>query len=196
MNELLNVDMLFHRMDSRNRGSVTEHIDNDLIVYARNTNKAYTFDWSEELESLFAHWSWCESKSGYLIHTACTEGVRKYIKAHYVLMSEPPFPGAEVDHVDRDRANNRMSNLRWVTHQANSCNRKLHRNNTSGFKGVELCKPSGKWKASARINYEAIHLGCFTNKIDAALCYDAFAEDHGLSTNKELGNYHWEDFCE
>ena len=50
---------------------------------------------------------------------------RPYV--HHVVMNtfgEPkPFPKFEIDHIDRDKTNNCISNLRWVTHQENCMNR-------------------------------------------------------------------------
>jgi len=45
-----------------------------------------------------------------------------------------------VDHIDRDRHNNDLTNLRWVTHLENCQNRGMQCNNTSGETGVRLTK--------------------------------------------------------
>jgi hypothetical protein len=189
-----NVDTLFRRIDSRSKGCRTEIVGGDLIVYARNTNRAYVFDWSADAEKIFSHWAWHESKDGYLSRI-CRNGKRRArVMAHRLIMGVPPFPDAQVDHIDRNPANNLTRNLHWVTNAVNSRNRKMNSNNTSGFKGVSWSRRMRKWRAIAEFNSKQVYLGKFANKIDAALCYDAFAEDHGLSTNKELNAYRWEDF--
>lgn len=61
----------------------------------------------------------------------------------------------EVDHKDRDRSNNRPSNLRDITRSLNQHNKGLFANNTSGTKGVSYNKTHRKevaWKASICID--------------------------------------------
>ena len=45
-----------------------------------------------------------------------------------------------IDHVDRNRTNNNISNLRWATHSENNQNSSIKSNNTSGFTGVYFTK--------------------------------------------------------
>jgi hypothetical protein len=70
------------------------------------------------------------------------------------------------DHIDGDRLNNRIENLREVTHQQNSLNKKRDRNSASPYKGV---KPSSRarkngfvpWEVSVSVNKKQVHLGTF-----------------------------------
>lgn len=55
-----------------------------------------------------------------------------------------------VDHIDGNRCNNRVENLRWVTYQENNHNRPLSRANKSGVKGVHLNKNDNKYVATWR----------------------------------------------
>lgn len=57
------------------------------------------------------------------------------------------WPRGTIDHIDRDRSNNRISNLRLATASQNQANRGKQRNNTSGYKGVYWVESSGKWLA-------------------------------------------------
>jgi hypothetical protein len=50
-----------------------------------------------------------------------------------------------IDHIDNDRANNRIENLRDVTQQQNCLNRIAHKNNKSGYKNVHWAKAMNKW---------------------------------------------------
>lgn len=89
------------------------------------------------------------------------------VRLHRFLMGEPPQPGLEVDHRDRDPLNNRRQNLRWSTHQANRANTGAQRTaRTSAHRGVHW--HAGKWVATARRNYRKHHLGRFVNEKDAA----------------------------
>ena len=73
----------------------------------------------------------------------------------------------QVDHIDNNKVNNRLLNLRWATNSQNQQNRSIGRNNTSGTKGVSWNNKSNKWTAQIKINGKKIHLGSFINKDDA-----------------------------
>ena len=72
-----------------------------------------------------------------------------------------------VDHVDHDRKNNHLLNLRWATHTENAQNALIKSTNTSGVIGVCWYKPTSKWYAQIRINGKNKNLGYFVNKDDA-----------------------------
>ena len=73
-----------------------------------------------------------------------------------------------VDHIDNNRLNNNVENLRYATIQQNNMNKKLSIKNTSGFKGVHFDKKSNKWKSQIQINGTKQHLGYF-DKIEDAI---------------------------
>lgn len=58
---------------------------------------------------------------------------------------EFPPDGFEVDHINRNRSDNRKENLRLATRQENNCNRGTYRNNTSGYKGVWMERKTKTW---------------------------------------------------
>ena len=66
-----------------------------------------------------------------------------------------------IDHIDGCVSNNSIENLRPATLSQNQHNRKLGKNNTSGFKGVSFCKRSKKWKGTIRLRGKPIHVGLF-----------------------------------
>jgi hypothetical protein len=72
-----------------------------------------------------------------------------------------------VDHIDNNKLNNKLTNLRWCTNQQNDMNRSISKNNTSGVKGVTFHKQTNKWHAQITINGKYIHLGLFTEINDA-----------------------------
>ena len=72
-----------------------------------------------------------------------------------------------IDHIDNNKENNNVSNLRFATHQENVRNSKIAKNNTSGVKGV--FKSGNKWKSYICIDGILQHLGCFDNIEDAKL---------------------------
>lgn len=84
--------------------------------------------------------------------------------------------GFETDHKNGDTLDNRRSNLREATRIQNMRNRALHRNNTSGHKGVVWVPKVGKWQARININKLRINLGFFVEKEAAAAAYLSRAE--------------------
>lgn len=82
------------------------------------------------------------------------------------------WPRHEVDHIDGDKANNRLGNLREATRSENAQNVPWRRSQTSRFPGVSWDASRGKWKAAIRIGPgERIYLGRFSREEDAAAAY-------------------------
>jgi hypothetical protein len=82
--------------------------------------------------------------------------------AHYRLR-----PTGEIDHINRDKTDNRISNLRVVNRRENILNRGIQKNNTSGHTGINWRKDYKKWTASYTVNKKQVHVGYFTNVRDA-----------------------------
>ena len=73
----------------------------------------------------------------------------------------------QIDHINRNRLDNRIENLRLVSVIQNSHNRGLNDNNTSGYSGVVWCKYMKMWKSGIKRMGKHYHLGYFKNKEDA-----------------------------
>lgn len=69
------------------------------------------------------------------------------------------WPSFRLDHKDNCQSNNRWENIRPASHSQNMANRKLNKNNSSGFKGVSLCKDSGKYMAYVNKDGRRYYLG-------------------------------------
>ena len=110
------------------------------------------------------------STNGYYSIVLCKNNIHKthYIH-HLVCKTFIPNVGNKkcIDHVDSNRLNNTISNLRWASHQDNNRNRQLSSKNTSGIKGVDWYKQTKKWRAQIKINNKCFHIGYFTNLDDA-----------------------------
>ncbi len=79
------------------------------------------------------------------------------------------WPREQIDHINGNRSDNRICNLREVTPHQNRLNKGILRNNTSGLKGVYQFK--GKWKAQIQFNKTSRFLGMFASKEAAHAAY-------------------------
>ena len=75
---------------------------------------------------------------------------------------------AEIDHINHIRNDNRLVNLRFVTHGGNMKNQSVSSKNTSGVTGVSFSKANKKYIAQIMVNREAIYLGMFETLEEAA----------------------------
>ena len=93
------------------------------------------------------------------------------------------FPESNLDHINHDPSDNRISNLRLANHLINGANKPLYKNNKSGAHGVWFSKTEKKWKARIRVNYKPIHLGTFDNKKDAITAKNDAEIKYGFHKN-------------
>lgn len=79
-----------------------------------------------------------------------------------------------IDHIDRDKTNNRIVNLRSVTRHQNCHNRNMNNNNTSGYAGIDHIR--GRWRARTQLNKETIHIGLYDTLNEAIAAIKEFKE--------------------
>lgn len=125
--------------------------------------------------------------AGWIVNTKHGDGYysvrvdRKTYLAHRVawLIVYGEWPDKLIDHVNGDRRDNRLSNLRKATYSENGWNCGVRASNTSGFKGVCKHNKCGKWIARIRIgNGVRKHLGLFDTPEAAHAAYRRAAEEH------------------
>lgn len=87
------------------------------------------------------------------------------------------WPKSSIDHIDHDRTNNRLGNLRAATVADNSRNLTRRSDNSTGVTGVFWNKKSQRWTANIRVDGKLIHLGYFPS-VDAAANARAAANIH------------------
>ena len=113
--------------------------------------------------------SLCQDKDGYLVINIKAKNYRTHrVVWMYVHGS---FPDGDLDHINRDKKDNRIENLRIVTKSENRQNLDAQKNNKSGMKGVWFHKQNKKWCASICINRKNKHLGSFATKEEAYAGY-------------------------
>lgn len=100
-------------------------------------------------------------------------------KAHRLawLYSHGEWPDGLIDHINCDKSDNRLCNLRVVNESGNSQNiRRPNRRNKSGFLGV--IRFQNKWRASLTVNKKTIWLGDYATPEEAHLAYIAAKRVH------------------
>lgn len=93
----------------------------------------------------------------------CVNGRNELIHRLVFLMHHGYLPRT-IDHINRNRLDNRIENLRSVTPAQNCWN-------TEKFKGFFLHKQTGKWRAVIRTNYKRRYLGLFNTQEEARAAY-------------------------
>lgn len=99
----------------------------------------------------------------------------------------------EIDHINHNTLDNRICNLRVVSHLFNMQNSSMDKRNKSGCNGVNWHKKSQKWRAYIRINWKHTHLGTFIDLQDAinarktAELNAGFHFNHGMIKHVEDG---------
>lgn len=83
-----------------------------------------------------------------------------------------------VDHIDGNKLNNKIENLREATNAQNSWNAGIRKNNTSGVKGVYWEKKSNCWHAQCFVNYQNHFLGRYKNIEEAKKVVAEFRTKH------------------
>tara|TARA_R110002096_G_scaffold289149_1_gene483415 strand:+ start:1302 stop:1775 length:474 start_codon:yes stop_codon:yes gene_type:complete len=107
----------------------------------------------------------------------CSQNKYKNFYLHLLLgwtFIPNPLNLPELDHRDRDRSNNSLSNLRWVDKATQNGNRGMPSTNTSGEMGISLLK-NGKYKYSKTIN-KISHSKTFDTKIEAIIYKKEYLE--------------------
>ena len=159
--------------------------------------------WSEPEASMFssdhAHKVFSAQRSGKLAFNTsrgrgylCGQFDGIILQAHRVAwcVYHGEWPEYHLDHINRDRSDNRIANLRVCDYHENNQNRGMLSNNRSGYKGVSWNRRTGSWRVSIRFNGERITMEGFSCPLKAAEAYDALALDlHGefATTNNKLG---------
>lgn len=105
------------------------------------------------------------SKDGYIQVKLFGRFYRAHHLAWLLHTGQWPHPSMDVDHIDRNRSNNKISNLRIATRGQNNLNTSSRRTSASGYRGV--CKSKNKWLARIGFEGKIIHLGMFEYAEDA-----------------------------
>lgn len=128
------------------------------LIYDRFTGKFYSRRLKRNVGSVCKH-------NGYV---KLWVGSKKY-NAHRIawVMVYGRMPREYIDHINRVRNDNRISNLREATPSQNNINAAQRRNNKHGVRGVYFNTKTNKWYAQITINSQVIHLGLHKTQQEA-----------------------------
>jgi len=117
---------------------------------------------------------WYLKSNGYVFSTTRIIWGKQWNLSNFVMLLEGRFvEGLECDHNNRNKLDNRVSNLDMVTPSENLMNRaKLENKTCKHFRGVSWCKRDRKWCSSITYNRESINLGGYDDQEEAAIAYD------------------------
>lgn len=93
----------------------------------------------------------------------------KTYRAHRVIwaLTFGDWPNGQIDHINGNRSDNRIENLRVVSNAENQRNSKIRSTNTSGAAGVSWNKQRAKWQARITVDCKRMHLGYFDSLDEA-----------------------------
>jgi len=107
-----------------------------------------------------------------------------YLQHRLIWVMHGNEPVDFLDHIDGDKLNNRIENLRPATVSENKWNTKVPITNTSGIKGVCWNKNQMRWNGHVRFKGKQHHVGSFENKEECAKAVKEFREKlHGDFAN-------------
>ncbi len=129
----------------------------------------------DDIDADLQQFYWASDKKGYAQRFI----KRTTVKMHRVIMSRVVgrslLQDEQVDHINRNKSDNRRQNLRLASHHQNSANQERR----GKSKGIIFTKKSanaiGKWRARIRYHGKLIHLGYFLDKNDAIAAYNRAA---------------------
>lgn len=120
---------------------------------------------------------WIDKSTGYVSIKINNVNYKAHVLAWFYIHKKMP---KYVDHINHVKSDNRLINLRDVSHEENHKNKSLSSNNTSGVCGVYFRKTDNKWTAQIKVNGKSKYLGIYTNKEDAISAR--------IEANKKYGN--------
>jgi len=111
--------------------------------------------------------------------------IHRLVAEHYI---PNPDNKPEVDHIDRNKTNNKLSNLRWVTYSENTINTDINSKNTSGYKNISYDKSRNKWCVLIKRTYLKWYKRF--NKLEDAIEYrDKIIDHYNFSVLFEKKSY-------
>jgi len=123
-------------------------------------------------------WSVYKTKdygSTYYARTYIKE-LKKNVLLHRFIMNCDDEEKRIIDHINNNGLDCRKLNLRFSNHTLNNMNRRIQRNNKSGYRGVCWNATNKKWSSQIQYKRKQIFIGNFDDKRDAAIAYNKMSK--------------------
>lgn len=152
-------------------------------IHGRSGVRAHAIVDDEDFEFV-GSLRWNLATRGYAQREQTIDGRPYLVLMHRMILGLRFGDGRESDHVNRNRLDNRRSNLRVVTRAQNA------QNKTGGWgssreRGVYWDRQVGRWGACVGLNGKSNHIGHFDSEIDAAIAASDFRRKHLPYSNEE-----------
>jgi hypothetical protein len=163
-----------------------------ILRYEPKTGKLY---WLERPQSMFTRERFCKAwntrYAGQEAFTAPRQGYlagqifNKRLLSHRVIWAliHGEWPPEFIDHIDGNPLNNRIENLRAVSHSENCKNARKSKRNSSGVIGVSWNSRNKRWVAYISTDGRRKSLGYFKQKQEAIRCRKKAERDYGYHYN-------------
>ena len=125
----------------------------------------------------------CKNGSGYMVITINSKTYRLQRVIWLYLFGHIPH-GYYIDHINGNKTDNRLCNLRLATNSQNQQNRPAPQNNSSGYRGVTWHKQAGKWMSRICIQNKRETLGLFDTAEEAYFAYKKRASEAYTHANR------------
>ncbi len=134
----------------------------------------------DEADRALTEHNWCLDR--YVVRSIYSGGGQRKVYLHRTILGLVHGDKRVVDHINGDPLDCRRRNLRIATPALNGQNVRAH-GGTSEHRGVGW--HCGKWRAGAKVNGKSVHLGRFTDELEAAAVARAYRLAHMPFTNEE-----------
>ena len=115
-------------------------------------------------------------------------GTKKYQAHRIIWMMQYGYLPKEIDHINCNKLDNRIENLREVNRTQNRYNINSYKNNTSGIKGVSWKADLKKWQVSVNVDGNRKYIGVFKDiELAELVAMEARNKYHGEYANNGLG---------
>jgi hypothetical protein len=139
--------------------------------------RAYALVDAEGAAGVLAY-RWSLSAHGYVVRATPRSEGKRIILLHRQLLGLVPGDGVEGDHINGDKLDNRLRNLRRASRNANAQNKNFCNAGTSRFRGVSWVRSRGVWRADACGGYLRKYLGLFKSELAAAQAAETWRQEH------------------
>src|SRR5690625_2615678 len=154
------------------KGKTIDNINQDKLENKISNIRVASYTDNEE------KYKWYVKKDGYMYRNASTEELKRdmprSIAMHRQLMGFPK--GKTIDHINHDKLDNRLSNLRVASYADNQANSRKLKRTSSKYKGVRYHRRDNVWHAYITIKSKQKHLGTFKSEKDRSEAYNNAAK--------------------